>query len=207
MAPREGGARWLASLGILTPEHGQASVSPTIQEEGLGYARVPPPWRASRGRWTWPSPQPPAPPPPSHRVRQGNEQKTGLPRATAPGPGRAGLVCRLLGRAPGTLLQSLRPSRQRQLLQSSTQELPCGKGMPCDQQDLPNTITMGRGGGVSCGHRAQESRLPLPACTVPAQSSVPPQPTVLAPRASPAWWAGAAVAIDLVHTCGSVSTG
>lgn len=44
---------------------------------------------------------------------------------------------------PHTLLQSRRPSRQRQLLQSSTQELPCGKGTPCDQQDLPNTITAG----------------------------------------------------------------
>lgn len=43
-----------------------------------------------------------------------------------------------------TLLQSRWPSRQRQLLQSSVQELPCGKGTPRDQQGLLTTTTVVR---------------------------------------------------------------
>lgn len=48
------------------------------------------------------------------------------------------------GGAGPTLLQSRWPSRQRQLLQSSIQELPCGKDMPRDQQGLVNMTTVVR---------------------------------------------------------------
>lgn len=48
------------------------------------------------------------------------------------------------GGAGPTLLQSRWPSRQRQLLQSSTQELPCGKDMPRDQQGLVKMTTVVR---------------------------------------------------------------
>lgn len=67
----------------------------------------------------------------------------------------------LLGGTPGTLLQSRWPSRQRQLLQSSTQELPCGKGRPWDQQGLPNMITVGKGVGSAVGTTAWRLGLAL----------------------------------------------
>ena len=107
-------------------------------------------------------------------------------------PGRAG--------APGTLLQSRRPSRQRQLLQSSTQELPCGKGMPCDQQGLPNTTTVGTAEGSAMELRPGGQFSP---CPCPARAP----PTLLTPWAGPAGRAAAAIAIDLIHTRGPVCAG
>lgn len=144
-------------------------------------------------------------------MSQGNGQKTGPPQAKGTrmsDPGRAGLVREALGQGPpGTLLQTRRPSRQRQLLQSSTQELPCGKGTPCDQQDLPNTSTVRRGsGGVSGGNGPWSPGLARPAWRGPDPEWCSP-PTLLAPWASPAWWAAAAIAVDLIHTRGPVSAG
>lgn len=123
-------------------------------------------------------------------------------------PSRARLAGQALGQVPQrTLLQSRRPSRQRQLLQSSTQELPCGKGTPCDQQDLPNTITVSRGGGVSSGSRALEARSCPRPHAVQLHLARCPLPTLLAPWAGPARRATAAIAVDLIHTRGAIGAG
>jgi hypothetical protein len=75
------------------------------------------------------------------------------------------------GALPGpTLLQSRWPSRQRQVLQSSTQELPCGNGMPRDQQDLPNSTTVRKGSRVS--RTARPWRMDLTHTAQPSLSPV-----------------------------------
>lgn len=69
-----------------------------------------------------------------------------------------------------TLLQSRWPSRQRQLLQSSVQELPCGKGMPRDQQGLLTMTTMVRRRRLN---RVSEHRRKVHALTTTVTAGLP----------------------------------
>ena len=107
-------------------------------------------------------------------------------------------------RRPRTLLQSRWPSMQWQLLQSSTQELPCAKGNPCDQQGLPKKITVGRKSG---GHQQASPGgqvLPTPPHRPGPGWARRPPPTFLAPGAGPARRAAAVITVDLIHTRGPV---
>lgn len=100
-----------------------------------------------------------------------------------------------------TLLQSRWPSRQRQLLQSSTQELPCGKDTPRDQQGLVNMTTVVR------RRRLRQSIQTLEGGSGPRPDHDHSRPTFLASGSRTTWWAATAVPIDLIHARGSVGTG
>lgn len=165
-------------------------------DRGLVMPGGPPSWVSRRSGWTWF-----IPPQPQQQVLvltgwvSGSWAKDGALMGWGhqdADPGRAG--------APGTLLQSRRPSRQRQLLQSSTQELPCGKGTPLDQQGLPNTTTVGTAEGSAIALRPGGQVSP---CPHPARAP----PTLLAPWAGPAGRAATAVAVDLIHTRGPIRAG